>query len=479
MAEARPEDAPAAPPVLTEEALSQLKRDVPGGVLLPGGPGYEAERDGFERGVVHHPALIVAARRHEDVAVTVRWAAEHGFGVAVQATGHGPGAPADASAVLITTSRMNDVRVDAETRTARVGAGARWSDVVVAAAAHGLVPLSGAAPAVGAVGYLLGGGLGLLSRRFGSPADHVHSLTVVTADGRTTEASSASHPDLFWGLRGSRGNLGVVTAATIGLFPLDEFTGGGLFFDGEHVRAVLDAWTAWTAAVPDAMCSSLAVLRFPPLPEVPEFLRGRHVVHVRLAFTGPEDEARALLTPLTTAAPLLADTTAPMPYALLGTIHADPTEPAATVSRTMLLGGLDEEALDVVERLAERDGVGPLLLELRHLQGALARTAEHGGAVGARPDAEFSLFTAAVVPQEADDAGVVARHFQNDLVEALTPWAVPGASPNFVVGPRTDDEVRAVYGDDVHRRLTALKTLHDPSNTFRYNLNIPPASPPR
>ncbi|MEU8934265.1 FAD-binding oxidoreductase [Streptomyces sp. NPDC048409] len=474
MATVRPEAAAVAPPLLTDEAISQLRRAVKGDVLQPGQPGFEAEKDGFERAVVHHPALVVAARGHEDVAAAVQWAAEQGLGVAVQATGHGPGAPADASAILVTTSRMTSVDIDTKARTARVDAGARWSDVIEAAARHGLVPLSGAAPAVSAVGYLLGGGLGLLSRRFGSPADQIHSLSVVTADGRTVEASLAAHPELFWGLRGSRGNFGVVTSATIGLFPLDLFAGGSLFFDGEHLRAVLDAWTAWTATVPDAMCSSLAVLRFPPLPQVPEFLRGRHAVHVRIAFTGSEEEARSLLAPLTSAAPLLADTTAAMPYSRSGAIHADSTNPAATVSRTMLLGELDEAAVDTLERLGERDDAGPLLFELRHLQGALAHPVENGGAVGARPDAVFSLFSLAVLVPGVDGAEVVARHFQSDVEKALTPWAVPGAEPNFVVGPRTEEQVREVYGTRTYRKLSALKTRYDPANMFRYNLNIRP-----
>jgi FAD/FMN-containing dehydrogenase len=96
----------------------------------------------------------------------VRHAAAHELPVAVQATGHGMLAAVEGG-MLITVGRMNGVEVDPQTRTARVEAGTTWEAVVDAAGKHGLAPLSGSAPGVGVVGYTLGGGLGLLSRRAG------------------------------------------------------------------------------------------------------------------------------------------------------------------------------------------------------------------------------------------------------------------------------------------------------------------------
>jgi FAD/FMN-containing dehydrogenase len=129
----------------------------------------------------------------------------------VQGTGHALLSVAAEGGVLITTRRMRGVRVDAEARTAWVEAGVRWEQVIHEAAPYGLAPLSGSAPHVGAGSYTLGGGLGLLSRRYGYAADHVRSIDVVTADARLHHVTAESDPDLFRALRGGRDNFGVVT----------------------------------------------------------------------------------------------------------------------------------------------------------------------------------------------------------------------------------------------------------------------------
>ncbi|MFJ4964633.1 FAD-binding oxidoreductase [Streptomyces sp. NPDC088729] len=464
------------PAAFSSAEVRRLQRQVAGAILLPGDDGYEAEKNGFERSLEHRPAVVVAARGPDDVVAAVRWAGEQGLGVAVQATGHGTCVAADRDSVLVTTTRMSDVRVDAGARVAHVGAGARWADVIEPAADHGLVPLSGAAPGVGAVSYLLGGGLGLLSRRFGSPADHVRSLRVVTADGRTTEASPRSRPDLFWGLRGSRGNLGIVVSASIDLFPVDEFFGGGLFFDGAHTRAVLASYAEWVRTAPDSLCTSLCLLRFPPIPEIPDFLRGRFVVHVRVAYTGPASAARPLLQPLREAAPLLQDTTAPMSYRLSGSIHNDPTTPMATVSRTMMLRNVDQAALQVIEELAGPAAEAPFMLELRHMQGALAREATSSGAVGYYPEAEYNLFLLAPAEPHGD-LGLTER-LEDRVTSSLGPWAAPGKVSNFLIGPQSEADIRSTYSGPTYEKLRKLKREFDPANMFRYNLNIPPAPDP-
>lgn len=154
------------------------------------------------------PELVVGATGAEDVRAAVGCAAGRGLPVSVQATGHGlPGATD--GGVLITTRRTDAVRIDPGARSARVAAGVRWGQVVEAAAPHGLAPLNGSSPGVGAVSYTLGGGLGILAREFGRAADHVRSLDVVTADGALRQVTAASDPELYGGLLG--GGYGLVS----------------------------------------------------------------------------------------------------------------------------------------------------------------------------------------------------------------------------------------------------------------------------
>lgn len=75
-----------------------------------------------------------------------------------------------------------------------------------------MAPLLGSSPTVGVVGYTLGGGLGWLGRKYGLSADNVVQFELVTADGQLHVASASENSDLFWGLRGSGGSLGIVTA---------------------------------------------------------------------------------------------------------------------------------------------------------------------------------------------------------------------------------------------------------------------------
>ncbi|WP_050486672.1 FAD-binding oxidoreductase [Streptomyces sp. CNS654] len=110
------------------------------------------------------------------------YAAGHGLRLTAHATGHGlPGAVE--GGVLVVTRGLDSVAVDPVARTAVIGAGATWGAVTAAAAPHGLAPLNGSSPSVGAVSYTLGGGLGILARQFGYAADQVRALDVVTADG--------------------------------------------------------------------------------------------------------------------------------------------------------------------------------------------------------------------------------------------------------------------------------------------------------
>ena len=61
------------------------------------------------------------------------------------------------------------------------------------------------------MGPALGGGQGQYQGYFGLATDQIISLDVVLADGSTTQVSTNSKPDLFWGMRGAGHNFGVVT----------------------------------------------------------------------------------------------------------------------------------------------------------------------------------------------------------------------------------------------------------------------------
>ncbi|MGY1942378.1 FAD-binding oxidoreductase [Nocardia asiatica] len=434
-----------------------------GPVFRPGDDGYDAEIAGFQTAYTHRPALVVGAVHAEDVRAAVEYAARHDLPVAVQATGHGLSVATDGG-VLIGTRRMTAVRIDPDRRTAHVGAGVRAGALVEAAAEHGLAPLNGSSPSVGVVGYLLGGGIGLLARRFGYAAEHVRAIELVTADGRVRTLTPGD--ELFGAVLGSGGNFGVVTGLEVGLVPVATVYGGQLVFDTPLVERALEAWRQWTATVPEEVTSTLAMLAYPDFPHLPEPLRGRYVASIRIAYSGPAEEGERLVAPLRAVGERLRDDLRAMPYTESHTIHSDPDHPHAYAATNALLGEFTAEAAAALLDAAGPDSGAGAVVDVRHLGGALARAGEAGIAVDHR--AAAYLVRVITGPE-----GAAARA---GIRAALSPWTL-GHSLNFLYGAGAEaDEAqtRAGYRPDTYARLAALKARHDPRNLFRCNRNIRP-----
>ena len=418
--------------------------------------------------IEHHPEVIVEATRPDDVVAAVRLAAAAGRPVAVMNTGHGPSVSAD-GAVLIRTGRLRGVEIDPVRRTARIAGGAAWRDVIDAAAPHGLAPLNGTSPHVGAVGYTLGGGVGLLGRRYGFAADHVHWLDVVTADGRHRHVSPDADPELFWALRGAGGNFGVVTAMEVQLFPVATVLGGELAFAAELSEKVLHTYVDWAREVPETVASSVLLLAYPDDPAVPGELRGRHITHVRVACSEDEvEECRRWVEPLRRIGPRLVDTVRVMPYADVGTIHHEPVDvPVPAFDRNVLLGDVDHDAATMLAKHAGPGADAPFLTELRAWGGALSRPPAVPNAVGGR-DAGYSLLA-------ISDPDPWSRAGRDELLDAMRPWSTGATYPNFSgVEDSSPDAVRRGYRPEDFARLQVVKAAYDPENLFRVNFNIPP-----
>src|SRR6266700_6497712 len=269
----------------TPGQLASLRSACQGAVSIPGEDPYQEEIATWNLAVRLRPALAVGARTTDDVVAAVRWAARLGLAVGVNATGHGAVPNAD-GALLLNTRRLSRITIDPGHATATVGAGARMGDVTAAAARYGLAPVRGSSGSAGAAGFTLGGGLGVLSRRFGLAADRVLSIDVVTSDVRLRTVDADRHPELFWALRGGKGNFGVVTSYRTTLVRLSTLYGGGIFFDGAHSADVLHAYRHWITGLTEQTSTSVALLHLPPDPAVPEPIRGRYVVHLRMAHAG-------------------------------------------------------------------------------------------------------------------------------------------------------------------------------------------------
>jgi len=458
-------------PPLQAEEVESLATAVAGSVLRPGAAGYDEERAVFNLNHELAPALIVVAESAADVQAAVAFAAARSRPVLVKTTGHQMVDPAR-EAVVIATHRMNDVVIDVVGRTARVGAGALWSDVVTAAAKDGLAPLNGSNPTVGVSGYTLGGGLSpTLGRSHGYAADHVRSLDVVTADGRLRHVDATSEPELFWALRGGKGNFGAVTALEFDVFPVPRIYGGGLYFPGEWMADVLRAWTAWLPNTPETMISSFAALRLPPLPELPEPLRGNFAVTLRFAYNGAAEDGERMVAPLRAIAPTIMDTVRDMPYSEVASIHDEPTEPLPYYERGIMLREFPEMAQDkLIELVGPGSDTTMWIAELRALGGAWDREPAVPNAVAAR-GLPYSLLGVEVGPlseQPRLKKSIAA------LLDGMAPWQGDRRLVNNLA-PEEAVDAAAIYGPERYARLAAVKKAYDPTNMFRINHNVAPA----
>jgi len=457
-----PLDVTTVTPADLSAAVATLRARVAGAVLLPDSEGYAEEVASFNAATTHRPSVVVAARSTDDVAAAVRFAAGLGLPVAVQATGHGAD-DAITGGVLVSTKQLTGVAVDPRERTATLAAGTRWKAVIEAAAAHGLAPLNGSSSDVGAIGYTAGGGLPVLGRTFGFAADHVRRMTVVTADGEVREVSAETETDLFWGLRGGKGNLAIVTEMTVDLVPVSRLYGGGIFYAAEHTATVLHAYRDWAAALDESTTTAISLLRMPPIPEIPEPLRGRFVVHLCVAHVGSAADGERIVAPMRAAAPAIIDTLAEMPYTQVDRIFEDPDHPVPVYEHCVLLAELTDAAIAALLAAAGPDvSVPVMLLELRQLGGALSRPPAVANAVGAR-DAAFLVGVIGVLMPPVAQAVPAAV---DAVVAAMAPYATGGTFVNFH-GCAGDAADRArAWPAPVYERLRELKRRYDPTDVF-------------
>jgi FAD/FMN-containing dehydrogenase len=444
---------------------STLRDRMAGRVSAPGDLDWDEARQAWNIAVDQRPAAVAIPHSVEDVIAIVDFANERGLRVTAQGTGHNAGAyDTLAGTILVKTQEMRGVEIDAEARVARVAAGALWIEVTEPASALGLAPLAGSSPDVGVVGYTLGGGASWLARKYGLSSNSVVAIELVTADGELVRADADNHAALFWALRGGGGNFGVVTHMEIHLYPLTEVYAGMMFWPWERSAEVLKAWAAWTRTAPDEVTTSARMLQVPPMPEIPEFLRGRALVVIDGAFVGDEAAGAALMAPLRDLEPEM-DTFAMIPPVALSRIHMDPEGPTPAITGGgRLLDALTDEAIDAfVSAVGPGSGSALLMSELRHLGGALGRAPEGHGAL-ARLAGDYMMFGVGI-PVAPDIAAAIHLGLAT-LGDALAPWEAGSAYLNFT--EETVDPAQ-FYPADAYARLRRVKADIDPEGRFRGN----------
>ena len=453
--------------ITATDLTARLRDFVRGTLLTPQDPDYEEARRVEARAVDVRPLAIVRALDAEDVQAVVAAVSGSGVPLAVRGGGHSAAGHGTVEAgVVLDLAGLTELDIDVAGRTARAGAGLTAGDYARATAEHGLATGFGDTAAVGIAGITLGGGLGLLSRRYGLTVDALLGAEVVTADGRLRAVDADHDPDLFWALRGGGGNFGVVTSLTFRLEELGETTGGLLVLPA--TPETLSGFLAASARAPRELTTIATVMPCPPVPFVDEAHHGVPVIFGTVLHVGTPDQAAVVLAPLRALAEPLADLVHTAPYAEL--LGWEEIPRSVFASRTNFLEQVDPATAGRVIA-AISDGPGPVrMAQFRVLGGAIADVADDATAYGFRDRAVVTYLACLAdgpegLPEAADWAdGLLAVLDQGDHT----------AYVNFVgaPGPRTAQDA---YPPATWERLRAVKAAYDPDNLFRRNHNIPPA----
>ena len=450
-------------------SIPALRDVLSGQVIAPDDSAYDQARTIFYGGIDQRPAVIVRPTDASDVAQVVSIARDTGLELAVRSGGHSVARHSVTEGGIVLDLRdLRALEIDPEQRTAWAETGLTAGEYSTAAGAHGLATGFGDTGSVGIGGLTLGGGIGLLVRKYGLTIDDLLAAELVTADGQLLRVDDQTHPDLFWAIRGGGGNFGVATRFQFRLHPLDQIVGGMLL-----LRATSDTIAGFVAeaeAAPEELSTIANVMPAPPLPFVPADQHGRLVIMATLAYAGDLQAGQRAVAPFRALAKPIADLVQPMPYPEIYPPEEEGFHPTAA-SRTMLVDAVDRDATAAILEHLEASTAPIRVVQLRVLGGAMARVPAEATAFAYRAS-RFMVNVAAVYgrPEEAE-----VHQAWVDRVAAVLRDGGARAFVNFL-GDEGEARVREAYPGSTWERLAAVKARYDPTNLFHRNQNIPPAT---
>lgn len=445
------------------QAVQALHSHVRGQLILPDDPRYATGRRCWNASIDRRPMGIVRCEDAEDVTRTLRIAADYGLPVTVRGGGHNVAGRGIADeALLIDLSRMRSVSVHADRRVAEVQGGALWHDFDVAAARSGLATTGGMVSSTGVGGFTLGGGAGWLMRRFGLAIDNLRAASVVLADGRFVRADVDEHPDLFWGLRGGGGGLGVVTGFEFALHPLRQVYAGVVVRPAEETALLLRTFRDFTAEAPDGFCGLVVLIHAPPLPFLDAAWYGRPVAITALCWSGEPASGEEALAPLRRVGSPIVDHVGPMPYVQWQHLQ-DAGAPSGRHHywKTVSYRSLPDSAIETLAAAALALPTPLSEIHVQHLGGAVARIPAEETPFAQRDAGAFvNLIGVTQWPEEFPSV----RERVRALHESMGGGALPCPLPNF--SDRDAGRVADQLGPDSAARLQALRRRYDPDGRF-------------
>jgi FAD/FMN-containing dehydrogenase len=450
-------------------SIQQLRSDFNGNVIAPDDADYDKARMVFYGGIDHRPAAIIRVRNVNDVVEVIALARETGLELAVRSGGHSTvGHSVTDGGIVLDLSDMRDLQIDAAGTTAWAEAGLTAGEYTSSAAAHGLATGFGDTGSVGIGGLTLGGGVGYLVRKYGLTIDDLLAAEIVTADGEILQVDSESHPDLFWAIRGGGGNFGVVTRFKFWLHEVGSIYGGMLFLPA--TPDVIASFIGEAEAAPEELSTIANVMGAPPMPFLPSQYHGKLLIMAMMVYAGDPAQGEQVIAPFRAIATPIADMVKPMQYPEIYAPEEGEYHPVAA-SRTMFVDKIDRSVAQMILDRLQSSTASMAVAQLRVLGGAMSRVPIDATAFAHR-NSRMMVNLAALY--EKPEEKMLHESWVSDFMTALQQDDT-GAYVNFL-GEDGRDRILAAYPEPTWKRLRRIKSQYDPTNLFRLNQNIMPAT---
>ena len=456
-------------PKIDTLSIPQLRSDFNGKVIAPGDADYDIARTVFYGGVDRRPAVIIRVRNADEVARVISLARESGLELAVRSGGHSTaGHSVTEGGIVLDLSDMQDLQINVDSKTAWAEAGLTAGKYTAAAAVHGLATGFGDTGSVGIGGLTLGGGVGYLVRKYGLTIDDLLAAEIVTAHGEVLRVDANSHPDLFWAIRGGGGNFGVVTRFQFRLHDVGEIYGGMLFLPA--TPDVVAGFIAEAENAPEELSTIANIMNAPPMPFLPKEFYGKLVVMAMLVYAGDAESGERAIAPFRALATPIADMVKPMSYPEIYAPEEGEYHPVAA-GRTMFVDKIDRAVAEMILDRLQTSTASMAVAQLRVLGGAMSRVPVDATAF---PHRNSRIMVNLAALYEKPEEKPIHEAWVSDFAEALQ-QSDRGAYVNFL-GEDGAERIRAAYPGSTWDRLRQVKSRYDPTNLFRLNQNISPAS---
>lgn len=468
-----------------------LAKSLQGTLVRPNSPQYGTALQLFDpRYDSVHPTAIAYCASPSDVQACLAFVRKFAVPFTARSGGHNYNGYSTSTGLVIDVTRMHNVAVNTNANTATIGAGTRLIDVYNNLAQYGLTLPAGSCPTVGVAGLTLGGGVGVIGRKFGLTCDNLLSAQVVTADGRLLTCDAQHDPDLFWGLRGGGGgNFGIATSFTFQVHPVTTLTLFTLGWSWNDAEAVVNGWQRWAPQGPDEIWSNCLLLAQKDKNAGP-------IVHVNGVYVGPEGPLDTLLAQLINKigiAPTYRYVASPgiLPTMLyeagcynksVAQCHLPSQDPNGQLARdtsavkshyyvNLLSSQGIQTLINAINTRQASSVLGEGGIGMDSYGGAINRVASNATAFVHRNALFSSQFSASWNANDAASVVAANRSWLNNTWQAMRPYATGTSYQNYV-DPDLADWQHAYYGANLPR-LQQVKAKYDPGNLFHFAQSIP------